>query len=494
MPSPTPELGPSTVVPAGMLNSRGRPHERKLARRIATQLEDDIVRDGWDVGSVYASESELRERYNVSRAVLREAIRLIEHRGVAVMRRGPYGGLILQEPDAAPLTAAVVVYMEYVGATVEDVLSARLLLEPLASRLAAEHINEGQVATLRQVLIAERSYGAVETSKREHLHRTLATLSGNPALGVFIEVLSQLTVRYGTAPRTPGSEATALSAQSDAIRGSIVEAVVAGDVSVAERRTVRHLQAIRDWMLSARQHPIDRAGAAPDYASSEKVKLAERVAWQLLEDIATSGSTPGAVFGSEPELQARFGVSRAVFREAVRLLEYHGIARMRRGPAGGLIITEPSPAACIDSMAIYLEFQRVRSDQLREVRVAIETGIVESIVQRIEEPRVQRALQECLRVKIGTARDEIGPLSLDFHFQLARIAGNPILSHFLEILVNVWDRHSKRSAHELMDDEQISEAVDRAHSSIVEAMMGKDASLARRRMVKHLGALDQWWE
>lgn len=38
---------------------------------------------------------------------------------------------------------------------------------------------------------------------------------------------------------------------------------------------------------------------------------------------------------SEPELVAELGVSRAVFREAVRLLERDEIGRMRRGPGGG---------------------------------------------------------------------------------------------------------------------------------------------------------------
>jgi DNA-binding FadR family transcriptional regulator len=51
----------------------------------------------------------------VSRAVLREALRLVQHHQVARMRRGPGGGLFVTAPDAAPATRAMVIYLDYVG-------------------------------------------------------------------------------------------------------------------------------------------------------------------------------------------------------------------------------------------------------------------------------------------------------------------------------------------------------------------------------------------
>ena len=53
----------------------------------------------------------------MSRSVLREAVRLVEHHQVARMRRGPNGGLLICEPDAGPATRAVVIYLEYLGTT-----------------------------------------------------------------------------------------------------------------------------------------------------------------------------------------------------------------------------------------------------------------------------------------------------------------------------------------------------------------------------------------
>ena len=83
----------------------------KLAGRAAEQIVNDVVELGWPVGEVLGSETELLERYGVSRAVLREAIRLIEHQRVARMRRGTGGGLVIDEPDVD----AVIAYIEANG-------------------------------------------------------------------------------------------------------------------------------------------------------------------------------------------------------------------------------------------------------------------------------------------------------------------------------------------------------------------------------------------
>ncbi|MBO0849768.1 MAG: FadR family transcriptional regulator, partial [Pseudonocardia sp.] len=169
----------------------------KLAARVARQIERDIVRSGWRVGSMLGSETELRERYQVSRAVLREAIRLVEHHQVAAMRRGPAGGLVVREPDAGAATSAVVVYLEFVGTTLEHLLAARLMIEPLAVALAAEQITEAGIARLRAVLDAESAATSRrDAHAREQLHLVLAELSGNPALQLFVDVLLRLTWRY----------------------------------------------------------------------------------------------------------------------------------------------------------------------------------------------------------------------------------------------------------------------------------------------------------
>ena len=78
---------------------------RKLGEVLAERIEDEIIERGWPVGQVLGSEADLIEKYDVSRAVFREAMRIVDHHGVAEMRRGPGGGLVVAAPDLEAVIA-----------------------------------------------------------------------------------------------------------------------------------------------------------------------------------------------------------------------------------------------------------------------------------------------------------------------------------------------------------------------------------------------------
>ena len=125
-------MSPEALLHAGAGAAPGRRPDKR-ASQIARRIEADVIRRGWPVGQSLGSEQALQKHYRVSRSVLREAVRLVEHHQVARMRRGPNGGLLVCEPDAAPATHAIIIYLEYLGTTIGDLLDARLLLEPLAA-------------------------------------------------------------------------------------------------------------------------------------------------------------------------------------------------------------------------------------------------------------------------------------------------------------------------------------------------------------------------
>jgi DNA-binding FadR family transcriptional regulator len=58
--------------------------ERWTPQAVAGAIERDVMRRGWPVGSIYATQPELEERFGVSRTVLREATRILEEHKVVV--------------------------------------------------------------------------------------------------------------------------------------------------------------------------------------------------------------------------------------------------------------------------------------------------------------------------------------------------------------------------------------------------------------------------
>ncbi len=108
----------------------------KFADVVARQIRSDVVARGWPVGAVIGTEPELLERFGASRATLREALRIVEYLGIARMRQGPGGGLVVMAPDSSAITFAAVIYLAYSRVSVEEVLGARRVIEELAVDLA----------------------------------------------------------------------------------------------------------------------------------------------------------------------------------------------------------------------------------------------------------------------------------------------------------------------------------------------------------------------
>jgi DNA-binding FadR family transcriptional regulator len=457
----------------------------KRASQIARRIEADIIRRGWPIGQSLGSEQALQERYRVSRSVLREAVRLVEHHQVARMRRGPNGGLLVCEPDAAPATHAIIIYLEYLGTTVGDLLDARLLLEPLAASLAAAQIDEAGIDRLRAVLRTEEP--------RDEFHAALAEQSKNPVLQLFIDILIRLTVRYAEHSRlASASDALAAIDRRHHEHADIVAAVTAGDSAQAKTLSERHAESVTSW-LQDHQPPRARKRSGL-HREAPQGKLAEVLANAIRDDIATSGRRIGEVFGTEVALLERYRVSRSVLREAVRLLEYHAVAKMRRGPGGGLVVAEPQAQASIDTIALYLQYRKPRGEDLRLVRDAIEIDNVAKVVKRHDAPEV-RAFLDTHRLITEEASDDprvAGMAEFLFHTGLAELAGNAVLDLFLRIIVEVFRRHWASTEQPIPSHSDIAD-VQRAHLRIIEAIADGDDSLARYRTRRHLDASASWW-
>ena len=485
---PTPVVTPALVASH---NVEVEPAVGKLAAQVARRIEAEVVRRGWPVGESLGSEPELRIEHRVSRSVLREAVRLVEHHQVARMRRGPNGGLFVAAPDAGPAARAMVIYLEYVGTSVDDLMQARELLEPLAASLAAQHVGEDGIQLLRRTLDAETD--EIGDRSAEALHVVLGELSSNAVLRLFIDVLLRLTSRYAQpSNEVPRTEYQKARSEAKRRHSEIGTAVIAGDGGRAESLLAGYLDEVRNWMKAHRRAlaAADEAGDGPTIERDPRAKLAEVVAGRLRDDIVASGWPVGEVVGSEADLLARYGISRAVLREAVRLLEYHSVARMRRGPGGGLVVATPDPQASIDTMALYLEFMKVTAADLLTVRETIELGMISRVAARHDDPAVAERLDRAVRrLSDGAADDQ--DRADHFHAELAELAGNPVLALFLRILTDLWRRHS--AIERVTADPGAAGEAEHVHRLITEAVLAGDEGLARHRMRRHLAALTAWW-
>jgi DNA-binding FadR family transcriptional regulator len=338
---------------------------------------------------------------------------------------------------------------------------------------------------------------------RDEFHVALAAQSKSPVLQLFIDILMRLTTRYALQSRTDSAtEAIEAVDQMNVDHSEIVAAVTAGDSARAKTLSERHVEAVTAWLQQHHSRSGSR-GSTPRRLDLDapRGKLAEMLAATIGDDIATGGWQVGSVLGSEKALLERYSVSRAVFREAVRLLEYHSIAHMRRGPGGGLVIAEPAAQASIDTIALYLQYRNPSGDDLRCVRDAIEVDNVAKVVKRRGEAAVAAFLEtsrashrsafEGSRQETAREMRAAAGEGEQFHVGLAQLAGNSLLDLFLGIVVELFRRHRSSTRQAPLTWAEALE-VHRAHLRILDAVEAGDDSLARYRVRRHLDAAASW--
>lgn len=464
---------------------------KKLAEIVASKIEQDVVDRGWPTGEVIGSEPDLLERYDVSRGVLREAIRLVEHKQIGRMRRGPSGGLVVTAPQVGPVIDAVSVYVRYAQVTLDELFEARKIIEAVATELAAARLTEIDLARLRDVAAA-----GGDGADPHALHRHLGGLTGNPAIELFSDLLTKLTALYVGSLRVSPASRKQWNADSDLAHEAIVDALVSGNAGLASHRMEVHLDALADLLRRRRASQtvlselLGRSGGVS--------KMAEELARTIFRNVAERGWPTGEVLGSEAELIEQYDVSRAVLREAVRLLEHHGIARMRRGPGGGLVVTEPGADPIADAVTLYLEYQGVTPAHLYEARVALELAAVGLAARRLDDAvvttlRASLAAEKHAADETHAVEHNLNETSHLLHLVVAELGGNRLLVLLLGILVRLSARHTPPPDDGAPSVAELAVRVHRVHEGIVEAIIAGDESLARHRMQRHLAALVPWY-
>jgi DNA-binding FadR family transcriptional regulator len=453
----------------------------KRASKVADQIIKDVIAGDWQVGQILGSEAELLDRYQVSRAVFREAVRLVEHQQVARTRRGPGGGLVVTEPSVDAVIDAVVLYLYRAEARLDELFEARLVLEDIAAELAPARLDEQDLARLRAFIEDEQAH---QLPDPRTLHSLVAAITRNPAIELFVDVLNRVAMLYSSGWQDLGP---AVRAETTHAHARIAQAVMSGDAGSAQYRMRRHLEAEAEYLRKRRSTRQLLPGSAVVLSQSPNGKRAEAITRRITQQIVDEGLRPGQLVGAEPELIAREGVSRAVFREAVRLLEHHQIARMRRGPGGGLFVFEPSAGAVSDVAAIYLARHGMRLADLAEVRIGVEVAIAGLAAERVDGDAVM-AIKEALDREAKTPEAEQPDVVHDLHAAVAAAAGNRVLELIALVLIRLSLIYQiERLAQGTR--EQISGEVLRAHEGIAAAVEAGDPELARHRMRRHLDAL-----
>jgi len=161
----------------------------RIPEQLAQELEK-LLQDGvWGPGMQIPPERELAQRFGVSRASVRDALRILELHGWLEIRQG--GGTRVAQPAEGfgkRLRSRL-----HEPAFVSELFEMRRILEPAAVALAARRVGAEELAKLDQ-LIEEQKAAFANRFKFVELdmdfHQVLAEASGNTVLCEVLRLLS----------------------------------------------------------------------------------------------------------------------------------------------------------------------------------------------------------------------------------------------------------------------------------------------------------------
>lgn len=172
---------------------------RRAFEDIIVQIENAIYEGRLKVGDRLPPERELAEIFQVSRASVREALRVLEAFGVVSARRGTGAdsGSIVSAENESPLSGLLRLYASLLQLPLMDLLEVREALEMLTARRAAERASDEEVDRLRAII------GEMRTAREpEHFltldtefHVALARSSGNSVAPLIMGALRDAIAR-----------------------------------------------------------------------------------------------------------------------------------------------------------------------------------------------------------------------------------------------------------------------------------------------------------
>lgn len=231
----------------------------KAAAVVAARIRRGIIRGDLRPGDPLPNETELMTLYEVSRPVVREALRILESESLLSIKRGAGGGARFRTPDIAVAARHTALLLQLEEVTLADLFEARSTLEPYAVRRLATDAAPEVVADLRarheeELALVDDPVAYPISAAR--FHEQLIELAGNRTLAVLSRLLLTIVETHNRATFAAlEGEAGQVARAASHSHLELIDRIEAGDADGAEALWREHLD-------HAAEKALERLGPA----------------------------------------------------------------------------------------------------------------------------------------------------------------------------------------------------------------------------------------
>jgi DNA-binding FadR family transcriptional regulator len=227
--------------------------EPKMADRIADALRRMIIRGDIAPGMMLPPESELMERFGVSRPTLREAFRVLESESMIQVKRGVRGGARVHRPRKRTLARYAGLILTYEGISLADVYDARASIEIAIIAELARISDPAVIAELEKLVEREGQIasGAEGVDQLTDFHAAIARLSPNQTLRTVSGMIHHVIMQGNRSLQpTSGPDAEQAVRRAAKTHRMALDLIKVGDADGAAALWSRHLAESGEYVLA----------------------------------------------------------------------------------------------------------------------------------------------------------------------------------------------------------------------------------------------------
>ena len=227
--------------------------QARASGEIVSQIERAIFSGQFSAGDRLQSERELAEEFGVSRITVRDALRVLEARGLIRVKVGASGGAFVAESNADNVAESISTMILLRRMTLSELAEARTVVEAATAELAAQRWGAEQLGRLEETVERGRRVvreGAPHTEASMDFHVALAEAARNELLSATVRAYRDLLMQTVHDMRDVRSARTTQKAHEE-----IIEAVRTRDGEGARRLMLAHLEdfekRLRRWLQAS---------------------------------------------------------------------------------------------------------------------------------------------------------------------------------------------------------------------------------------------------
>ena len=170
--------------------------QNRIFQDVVDQIQAAILDGRIGPGEKLPAERELGEMLGTSRGTLREALRVLEQKGLIEIRLGVGGGAIVKGPSGDQITESLAMLIRSQKVSLHHLAEFREDVESTVAAMAAKRATGDDIRLLRDLLSqANKCWkdGVNSWSEfvrvDEKIHMALASIAGNPVYAVILKTI-----------------------------------------------------------------------------------------------------------------------------------------------------------------------------------------------------------------------------------------------------------------------------------------------------------------